>query len=70
LVRPFFFVAVSGVAEGVLVTAAAVAEDIEANAVGGELALFEARRFRGFAGVAGVADIAACALVSSLVPGG
>lgn len=50
LVLPFFFVAVSGVSEGAGATAASAAVDVAVNAVEGEPALFEARRFRGFAG--------------------
>ena len=67
LVLPFFLVAVSGVAPAARGPVAATAEDAEASAVGGELTVFEARRFRGFAGAA---DVAARAPGSSLVAGG
>ncbi len=55
LVLPFFFAAVSGVGGGAVATVASVAEDAEVNPAGGELALVEARRFRGFIGAVGVA---------------
>ena len=68
LVLPFFFVAaVSGVAEGARAPVVSMADEAEASAVSGELALFEARRFRGFVGVA---DVGARVPVSSLVTGG
>jgi hypothetical protein len=55
LVLPFFFGAVSAVAADTVAAVASAADVADVTTVGGELALLEARRFRGFAGDEAVA---------------
>lgn len=58
-VLPFFFVDVSVVGADAVAAMASVGEDAEVKTVGGEFALFEARRFRGFVDTTGVAGVGA-----------